>query len=179
MIEAISPVNPLVAENIPPEFTDRPQWVSWRLEERDGKMTKIPYTPATARRASTTDLMTWGTFEEALGAYNRTHALYTPVVPYSGIGYVFSSGDPFVGIDLDNCRNPQTREISAWAQKLIDRVQEGYIEVSPSGTGIHVIVEGTVRGGRSRKKVRVEGEVVGEVEMYGRERFFTVTGELV
>jgi putative DNA primase/helicase len=92
---------------------------------------------------------------------------------------VFSSADPFVGIDLDKCRNPETGEISEWAQKIISRVQEGYVEVSPSGRGVHVIVEGTVRSGGMRKKVRVNEEVVGEIEMYSRERFFTITGNVL
>jgi primase-polymerase (primpol)-like protein len=87
-----------------------------------------------------------------------------------GIGFVFSSADPFVGIDLDDCRNPETGEIAAWAQKIISRVQEGYIEISPSGTGVHIIVEGSVRDGGMRK---------GKVEMYGRGRFFTVTGRVL
>jgi primase-polymerase (primpol)-like protein len=56
-------------------------------------------------------------------------------------------------------------------------VKEGYVEASPSGKGVHIIVEGTVRdGGRSRKKVHLNGEVVGEIEMYSRGRFFTITG---
>jgi primase-polymerase (primpol)-like protein len=59
-------------------------------------------------------------------------------------------------------------------------VQEGYVEISPSGAGVHIIVEGSVRdGGRSRRKVRVGDEVVGEIEMYSRERFFTITGEIL
>jgi primase-polymerase (primpol)-like protein len=59
MIEAISPENLPMIENVPAELVDRPQWVCWCLEERDGKMTKVPYTPGTLRRASSTDLMTW------------------------------------------------------------------------------------------------------------------------
>jgi len=163
----------LIVENIPKQLTERPQWVCWRLEERDDKETKVPYTPGTLRRASSTDLMTWRTFSEALGAYERSEP------PYDGIGYAFCSADPFVGIDLDKCRDPEDGEITEWAQKIIDRVQEGYIEVSPSGRGIHVIVEGTARGGGMRKKVRVNEEVVGEIEMYSRERFFTITGEVL
>jgi primase-polymerase (primpol)-like protein len=55
-----------------------------------------------------------------------------------------------------------------------------YVEASPSGKGVHIIVEGTVRdGGRSRKKVHLNGEVVGEIEMYSRGRFFTITGEVL
>jgi putative DNA primase/helicase len=148
-------------ENIPDQLTDRPQWVCWRLEMRSGKPTKVPYTPCTELRASSTDLMTWSTFKEALAAYEVGEP------PYDGIGFVFSSADPFVGIDLDDCIDPETNEISAWAQKIISRVQEGYIEVSPSGTGIHIILEGVVRGGGMRK---------GKAEMYGRGRFFTITG---
>jgi|SRR4051812_13069658 putative DNA primase/helicase len=171
MIEAISPVDTPITRNIPESLTERPQWVCWRLETRDDKPTKVPYTPGTLRRASSTDLMTWKPFPEALAAYERSEP------PYDGIGFVFSSADPFVGIDLDDCRNPESGEISPWAQKILGRVQEGYIEASPSGTGIHIIVRGSVRDGRARKKVRLEGAVIGEIEMYGRGRFFTVTGE--
>ena len=42
-------------------------------------------------------------------------------------------------------------------RSIIDRVQEGYVEASPSGTGVHIIVEGTVRDGRTRKDVHVKG----------------------
>ena len=43
---------PPIIENIPEQLTERPQWVCWRLEERDGRTTKVPYTPGTLRRAS-------------------------------------------------------------------------------------------------------------------------------
>lgn len=171
MIKEPTTVNQPITENIPDQLTERPQWVCWRYEERDGKMTKAPYT-TTGLRASTTDLLTWTTCAMAYRHYQDGHC--------DGIGFVFSSADPFVGIDLDDCRNPETGVLAAWAQKIISRVQEGYIEISPSGTGVHIIVEGSVRGGgRSRRKVRVGDEVVGEIEMYARERFFTITGEIL
>jgi putative DNA primase/helicase len=152
-----------VVENIPERLTERPQWVNWRLEERElGKMTKVPYIPGTLRKASSTDLMTWRTFEEAVQALEGGR--------YDGIGFCFCSADPFVGIDLDDCRNLETGEISPWAEEIISSVKEGYVEFSPSGTGIHIIVEGTVRGGGMRK---------GKVEMYGRDRFFTITGRIL
>jgi putative DNA primase/helicase len=151
----------LIPENIPEELTERPQWVCWRREIRDGKPTKVPYTPGRERRASSTDLLTWRTFEEALAAYERGEPLY------DGIGFVFCSADPFVGVDLDDCRDPESGEVAPWAQNIIDRVQEGYVEISPSGEGVHIIVEGSVRDGGMRK---------GKVEMYGRGRFFTITG---
>jgi primase-polymerase (primpol)-like protein len=115
--------------------------------------------------------MTWRTFAETLSAYQVGEP------PYDGIGFVFCNADPFVGIDLDDCRDPDSGVISPWAQSIIARVREGYVEASPSGTGVHIIVQGTVRDGRTRKDVHVQGEVVGRVEMYGRGKFFTMTGE--
>jgi primase-polymerase (primpol)-like protein len=160
-MQATTGVSSPIVENIPERLTERPQWVNYRLEERDGKMTKVPYTPGTLRRASSTDLMTWRAFSEALAAYEQSEPRY------SGIGFVFCSADPFVGIDLDDCRNQESGEIAPWAQEIIDSVQEGYVEVSPSGTGIHIVVEGSVRRGGMRK---------GKLEMYGRDRFFAFTG---
>lgn len=153
----------LIPENIPERLTERPQWVCWKLEQRDDKPTKVPYAPHVDMgiRASSTDLMTWGTFSEALTAYEDGTGIY------DGIGFVFSSADPFCGIDLDGCRDPETGEISPWARKIISSAEEGYVEISPSGTGIHIIVEGKVRGGGMRK---------GPIEMYSRRRFFTITG---
>lgn len=164
MMKASTAVNPPATENIPEQLTERPQWVNWRLEKREDKLTKVPYTPGTVRRASSTDLMTWRTFSEALTAYEAGEP------PYDGIGFMFCSADPFCGIDLDDCRDPETGAVEEWAQKIINSVQEGYVEASPSGTGIHIILEGLVRGGAVKK---------GPIEMYGQTRFFTVTGHVL
>ena len=162
----------LNTENIPDELTERPQWVCWRYETRDDKPTKVPYTPETGRRASATDLMTWRNLIDAIQCLAPEMASSLDIPRYDGIGFVLSSGDPYVGIDLDDCRNPETGELAEWAQKIIDRVRDGYIEVSPSGTGVHVITRGTVRGsGKTQKKMGS-----GKVEMYSRERFLTITG---
>jgi putative DNA primase/helicase len=163
MKETTGIVPPSIA-NIPEQLAERPQWVCWRLEKREGKATKVPYTPGTLRGASSTNSLTWRTFSEALAAYE------TGEPPYDGIGFVFSSGDPFTGIDLDACRNPRTGELEEWAQSIISKASDGYVEISPSETGIHIIVEGTVRGGGMRKD---------PIEMYSQGRFFTVTGNIL
>ena len=151
-------------ENIPEQLTERPQWVCWRLEMRAGKPTKVPYIAGTNSRASSTELLTWSSFEYALAAYEAGEP------PYDGIGFVFCSADPLAGIDLDGCRNPETGEVAPWAQKIVADASEGYVEASPSGTGVHIIVEGRVRDGGVRR---------GPVEMYSRDRFFTITGEIL
>src|SRR5215218_5487071 len=79
------------SEAIPMELKERPQWVVHRR--------KIPYDPKSGKPASSTDLTTWATFPEALEAYKTGR--------YDGIGFVFCSADPYTGVDLDKCRNPE------------------------------------------------------------------------
>jgi putative DNA primase/helicase len=162
IVDAIAEEHTVEAvEAIPHQLKRRPQWVNWRLEERNGELTKVPYTPGTMRRASTTELMGWGTFEEAVEALGSGR--------YSGIGFVFCSGDPFVGIDLDDCRDPETGELEKWAVELVDSFERAYKEVSPSGRGIHLITRGKTR--RSHK--------IPRLELYSMERFFTITGRVL
>jgi putative DNA primase/helicase len=148
-------------DGIPSELKARQQWVNWKLEERDGKPTKVPYNPRSRKKALTTDSQTWSTFEVVVGALDRG--------AYDGIGFVFTSGDPYTGIDLDHCRDPETGEIAPWARAWVERF-DGYTEVSPSGDGVHIIVKG--ESPRNRKRT-VDGKTV---EVYSTKRFFTCTG---
>lgn len=146
-------------ENIPEEMRRRPQWVVWKLEQRDGKETKVPYIAGGVGRASSTDSLTWRTFEEAVRALR--------IGRYGGIGFVFSSGDPYAGVDLDKCRNPETGELKEWAAEIIQALGSlgAYVEASPSGNGVHIIMRG-----KAPNKKR------GDVEAYSEKRFFTMTG---
>lgn len=146
-------------ENIPEELRRRPQWLVWKLEERDSKPTKIPYIAGGVGKASSTDSETWRSFDEAVVALKTGR--------YDGIGFVFSTGDPYAGIDLDDCRNPETGELEVWAAKTVQDL-DGYAEVSPSGTGVHIIVRG-----KAPNKKR------GKVEAYSSERYFTITGQVL
>lgn len=145
----VGTTNLLVPTNIPEELRGRDQWVAHKEKQ--------PYTPGTNRRASSTDLMTWRSFEEAVAALKTGH--------FDGVGFVFSSADPYTGIDLDGCHDPETGEIDPEAQEIMDALG-GYTEVSPSGTGVHIIVRGKLERGRKR----------GWIEAYSCERFFTMTG---
>ena len=146
-------------ENIPEELRRRPQWLVWKLEERDSKPTKIPYIAGGVGKASSTDSETWRSFDEAVVALKTGR--------YDGIGFVFSTGDPYAGIDLDDCRNPESGELEVWAAKTVQDL-DGYAEVSPSGTGVHIIVRG-----KATNKKR------GKVEAYSSERYFTITGQVL
>ena len=145
------------ADGIPNYLKMRPQWVVWRLEERDGKPTKVPYDPITGARASTTDLTTWGAFAEALATYHSDVC--------QGVGFVFCSADPFVGLDFDKCRNPETGEVDPGVLEYIAKFKDPHVEVSVSGTGVHLITRGKLKGGSKR----------GNREVYDQDRFFCMT----
>jgi hypothetical protein len=145
--------------SIPQELKDRAQWVCWQEEFRDGKPTKVPYNPSTKKRADSQDPTSWGSFEKALETVSQNG--------FKGIGFVFSANDPYCGVDLDKCREPEGGVIGPKAQELIKRLFS-YSEVSPSKTGVHIIVKATLPPKGRRK---------GKVEMYNSGRYFTFTGD--
>ena len=149
------------SEAIPETLRERDQWVCWREEERDGKSTKIPVTPGGGGFASSTESETWASFETALDYTETAHA--------DGVGFVFTDDDPIVGVDLDDCRDPETGDVDDAALDIIERL-DSYTEVSPSGTGYHVLIRGELPEGRNRR---------GSIELYDTARFFTVTGDHV
>ncbi|GAB7010836.1 hypothetical protein JCM31271_27790 [Halorubrum trueperi] len=152
---------PLVVSECPEKLREREQWVCWREEERDDKLTKIPVIPATGGFASSTDPETWDSLETALEYTETEHA--------DGVGFVFTDNDPIVGVDLDDCRDPETGDVDDVALDIIERL-DSYTEVSPSGTGYHVLIKGDLPDGRNRR---------GSIELYDTARFFTVTGDHV
>lgn len=104
------------------------------------------------RAASSTNPRTWTTYEAA--ARSRTG---------DGLGFVLA-GDGIACIDLDHCLIGDVLE--PWAQEIVDRCPRTYVEVSPSGTGLHIFGLATVGVGRN----------MGGIEFYDRGRYMTVTG---
>ena len=150
------------ATTIPQALRDLAQWVTWRYE-CEGKpvskdtsgATKIPYNARTGHKASSTNANTWASFDVAVkAAKQRGH---------SGVGYVFSADDPFTGIDLDDCI--VDGELAPWAAEIIDTMAS-YTEISPSGCGVKMWVEGKIPSAVKTPNI----------EMYSQARYFTVTG---
>lgn len=146
------------------ELAQRDQWVAWKLVARpdEPKPTKIPYSARTGRKASTTEPATWASHAAACKFCEQHDWL-------SGIGYVLSQTDPYVGVDLDNCRDPHSGRIEAWAKRIM-KLLDSYTEISPSGTGIRIFVKGELPP-HGRKKANVE--------MYSQARFMTITGDSI
>jgi putative DNA primase/helicase len=152
-----------IERNCPGCIRDRSQWVAWKYVERGGKPTKAPINPHNGSLASSTDASTWGTFAEAIEACRRNASL-------AGVGFVFTADDPYCGVDLDDSVDESTGQLKPWAQQIVDRL-DSYTEISPSGSGLKVFIKANKPGSRCRKAYED-----GEVEIYDRDRFFTVTG---
>ncbi len=155
-------MNPPLVGNIPSEMKDRRQWVAWKYETRKGKLTKTPKDPATGGNADPTDPATWASIQEALIRMDNDKL--------DGIGFVFSESDPFTGIDLDKCLDPETGVLEPWARRWVDLLKS-YTEITPSGTGLHIIVKGRKPDGFTHCRK-------GHIEVYDGDRFFTFTGKV-
>jgi hypothetical protein len=161
---------------IPVVLTSRRQWVLWRgvdrVNQQTGKikLNKIPIDPQTLSNADTTDPLTWGTLAQCVTALPVALEEWEQEDPSAyrggGLGFVFTAEDPYAGVDVDGCVDKATGHIAAWAQTHVEALNS-YTEITPSGTGLHILVEGTLPP-KGRKK--------GPVEMYSYARFFTMTG---
>lgn len=148
------------AEKIPLELREKRNWVVWCKEERDGKSTKVPYHVGKRFRASSTNPIHWDSFHAAMESMANGGV--------SGIGFVLSDKDAFVGVDLDGCLSDAGLPLP-WADRWITRLQKTYCEISPSGKGVKAFLRGTIPAAIATKTV----------EMYASKRFFTVTGQSI
>lgn len=148
-------------DDIPLVLTALPQWICWRWDWNMTRnyWTKVPLQAIGSRFASTTDPNTWATFDAAVSGLERDEV--------DGIGFVFTASDPFCGIDLDKCRDPETGTISDEAQDVLVAL-DGYAELSVTGTGVHVIVRASMGD--------IGGKKSSFIEVYDRARYFTMTG---
>jgi putative DNA primase/helicase len=136
------------------------QWVVWRGELEDGKRKKVPYNPQYHLvKARVTIPKSGGTLNQALNQLETGD--------YSGIGFIITP--PLVMVDLDRSfdrangtiTNPQAQEV---VQEL-----KSYTELSPSGTGLHILAYGVLPG----KGIHTT------VEMYGQDHFTTITADQI
>jgi putative DNA primase/helicase len=149
---------------IPYELCQLPRWVGWKSVPNDdpkAKPSKVPVDVKTGRNASSTDPDTWVSFREAEKALKERG--------YAGLMFAIHPDDGYVFIDLDECRNPKSNAPNAQAKEIL-RLLNSYSEVSPSGTGVHILVKGKKPGARCRSN---------KVEMYDHDRFAAMTGRVM
>lgn len=137
---------------LPVELTTRDRWVR-------RSSTKVPLTSA-GMAASSTDPRTWSSYKGAAASAVGV-----------GTGFVLSDVDDVVCIDLDHCLNPLTGRLAPWAAAIVCDAGATYVEVSPSGDGLHIWGRADVRHGRRIR--RPDGTAV---EIYGTGRYIAMTG---
>ena len=155
---------------------ERPQWAVWRWTQKpDGTWQKPPFqSKQPDRHVSTSDSSTWSTFETALATVQTCQA--------DGISYILTEDDPLAAIDLDHCRDLETRSIDIWAQLFLERGRNTYTEVTPSGTGCRIW--GLANGGPLHRKFTLkagskefEPDKIIHAELFRRTRkALTITG---
>jgi len=110
--------------------------------------------------AAVTDSATWSTYKDAATS-----------TAGAGLGFVLSDVDDIVCIDLDHRLNPLTGRLTPWAAAIVRDAGTAYVEVSPSGDGLHIWGRADVRQGHCIR--RPDGTAV---EIYGTGRSIAMTG---
>lgn len=151
-------INP---DSIPEALKLRPNWVLWK-RTRQGK--KPPYSGKTGKPIDITDSDVGVTFEQAFQKFTQSGR-------FDGVGLILN-GDGLVGIDIDDCLQDEAAALDA--VDFLTSVGCKYIELSPSGNGLHGL-------GLSDSVI---APAVGQfksakVEVYATNRYLTVTGNLV
>lgn len=154
------------------ELKNQQQWCCWKTLLRDNKPTKIPIDAKTGKNAESNNPTTWCNFEQAVEFYQeKLKSQYED--GKAGIGFFLSENDPYSFIDIDNCivnGNPNQE-----TQSVIKKFHS-YTDVSPSNSGIHIIVKAEKPGDKCRT-----GKVdwCSHVEIYDKLRYFTFTGNIL
>lgn len=158
---------------IPQEMKECKNWVCWRYIN-----TKVPFyrdDDGIEHSAAVNAPETWKGIDDTVATKTK--------YDYDGIGYVFSKDTHFAGVDIDHC--VIDGQANAEAQFIIDSL-DSYTELSPSGSGIHIIVrkhEGQAfQHGVNQRGITInfKGRILNfeGIEAYTHDRFFTVTGNV-
>lgn len=136
-----------------------PQFTNWQLVQKlpGEKPAKVPCGPD-GRAIDHTNPASWMTYAQAV-------ATGLPVA------FVLTENDPFVFIDLDGHRDPATGAWSEEAMQIVAGCPGALMEISQSGTGLHII--GVADQAAMRNKRRKWG---GDKECYVTGRFVALTG---
>lgn len=154
----------IAKDTIPRELMAYRQWVCWCYVETGRlKPDKRPMNPINLHNAGVAWPNTWSSFDTAYATYQQ-HAAHHAV---DGIGFVLTPADPIVGVDLDACIT--AGEIAPHAQQIIASL-DSYTEVSPSGTGLRILVA---------CQPFLQNTRTQSIELYSQRRWVSITGNHV
>lgn len=137
------------------------QFLVYRLvpSKTPGKMDKKPVSVHTGQTCDHTDPANWCSFDEALAYVEAGHA--------DGVGFEFTPDCGLWFLDIDGAL--QGGQWSPLSQNLLNLTAGAAIEVSQSGTGLHVIGSGQVPPHGCKNTAL-------NLELYTADRFVALTG---
>lgn len=154
--------------NIPVKLKEYSNWVVWIYGDKTGKNGKYPKVlknPKTGGYASVSNSSTWGTYTQAVDAFNTGK--------FAGIGFVLVQGYGLFCIDLDG--SYIDGELSQLAQKYM-RTYPSWTEISVSGLGVHIWGFTDKDFEPKSKNFSIDGN---KVEVYTGNRFIAITGDVI
>ncbi len=163
-------------------YKDISIWHPWanRLDKKTGRLRKLPFDVHSNGAGDVSDPRKWGTLAEAQACNRRIDKPQG-----GGIGIVLGDHGNFWlgGIDLDSCRDRQSRAIAPWAQEVMAHYP-GYWEISPSQTGFKgfFLIDGSACDLRRSKVFKMASRDPSaqhgpQIEFYSAGRWFAVTGQ--
>jgi primase-polymerase (primpol)-like protein len=138
------------------------QFVNYVLEEKRDRVTKPPV-DANGYKINAQDPANWRSFDEVLEVGNQ-------------IGFVLTDDDPFLIIDLDHVL--KEGKLCGWAEELIAELPATYIEISPSGDGLHILYKLNDTPDLISNKRNFDDDDGTVLEVYFNKRYFTITGNV-
>jgi len=152
---------PVLREGIPLELQRHDRWVLWQSQPRDNGLAKVPVRP-NKQFASVNNPNHWSDFDDVWSAYQSGG--------FSGLGFCLA-GDGLVFVDYDSTGDRLE------SSDLHDFEVRGWTERSPSGNGLHTVV--IARKPVVECRFKPQNSKIKEIEVYDRDRYFTVTGHTV
>lgn len=143
------------------------RWICWRPFNENGSFKKIPCSPVDGKAIGAT-LDYAGEFANFDGALDSADRMGL------GVSVVFTD-DGVIGIDLDHAviDGDIHPEVTNWLRFFSNT----YAELSPSGTGIHILARGRIS--KAIGSLPLPGTDDTRVEVYSVGRHFTFTGQRV
>lgn len=166
---------------MPLAMRERRQWLLWRFLPRPGasKPPKVPFyarghlrgwPKGKPREAGPTEAQPQvpqghELDREALVSLDDALAAFLRRPDWAGIGFAFLPGDGLIGIDIDHAVD-EAGVPSDLCRQVVE-LCASYTELSPSGKGVHIIVEGDTE--------TFKDDEIG-LEVYCHAQYFTCTG---
>lgn len=170
-------------DSLPDAMRQRAQWLLWRFIDKPGgkKPAKVPFYANGHARGWPKGRPRDGVPTDNQPQVEQGHPLDRAALvslddalkrmqtgqQWAGIGFAFLPDDDLVGIDVDHAIDRTTGAPSEMCSKVVE-LCASYAELSPSGTGLHIICHG--------KSDKFKDDALG-LEVYAGSQYFTCTGQ--